>query len=59
MPAPRPQALSNISSCTRGSIMTIAEDAFSVMTLHRPSNVDDPDVLARLMGLVVDGIAEA
>lgn len=31
-----------------------AEDGFALVTLHRPSNVDDPEILARLLQLLRD-----
>jgi UDP-N-acetylglucosamine 2-epimerase (non-hydrolysing) len=30
------------------------EDGYGLLTLHRPSNVDDADVLARLLGVLAD-----
>ena len=35
-----------------GSNANWAESGFAVLTLHRPSNVDDPDVLSALLGAI-------
>ncbi|MDI6775224.1 MAG: UDP-N-acetylglucosamine 2-epimerase (non-hydrolyzing) [Verrucomicrobiota bacterium] len=33
------------------------DDGYALLTLHRPSNVDDPDILARLIGFFADEVA--
>jgi len=48
------QALSGLG---RSSWPTLNDDAFAVLTLHRPSNVDDRAVLAPLIDLLLGEIA--
>lgn len=37
--------------------VNIERDSFSVMTLHRPSNVDEPEVIERLMRFIAEEVA--
>jgi UDP-N-acetylglucosamine 2-epimerase (non-hydrolysing) len=41
----------------RGPVPALADDTFAVMTLHRPSNVDDRAVMTALMEVVLRDIA--
>ena len=38
-------------------VQRLAPGAFAVLTMHRPSNVDDPETLGRLAGFLVDEVA--
>ena len=40
------------------SKVSLPEDGFAVLTLHRPSNVDDKDVLGRLVDFFVDELTD-
>ncbi len=50
------QALPGVA---RPALPALNDDAFAIVTLHRPSNVDDRDVLAALVALLSDEIARA
>ncbi len=42
--------LANVARAVPASTMIGLEGGYALVTLHRPSNVDEPDVLARLLG---------
>ena len=44
---PAQKTLASIADIEEGS-----EDSYGLLTLHRPSNVDDPEVLERLVGVL-------
>lgn len=46
-----------LEGVTRGTMPPLADDAFAVITLHRPSNVDDRTVLTALVNMVLGEIA--
>jgi UDP-N-acetylglucosamine 2-epimerase (non-hydrolysing) len=46
------------AAVTRGSDGRSCDGPYGLLTLHRPSNVDEPDTLARLVGVLVEISAE-
>lgn len=46
-----------LEGVARGAVPALADDTFAVMTLHRPSNVDDRAVMTELMEVVLRDIA--
>jgi UDP-N-acetylglucosamine 2-epimerase (non-hydrolysing) len=55
--APEIRGLGAKGSGQRSEVDDLRENAFSLLTLHRPSNVDDRDVLTPLVRLLMDEIS--
>ena len=45
------------AGCEMGDVGKIADGSYATLTLHRPSNVDEPSVLGRLVDFFVDEVA--
>lgn len=42
----------------QAATLGLAPRGYAVLTLHRPSNVDDPALLEQIMGAILDGVTE-
>jgi UDP-N-acetylglucosamine 2-epimerase (non-hydrolysing) len=43
-----------VNDCSVSNLSSLQDNRYAVMTLHRPSNVDDPIVLSRLVRYITD-----
>jgi UDP-N-acetylglucosamine 2-epimerase (non-hydrolysing) len=50
--------LYNLSEAVPAAVTHDGDGPYGLLTLHRPSNVDEPDTLARLVGVLVEISAE-
>jgi UDP-N-acetylglucosamine 2-epimerase (non-hydrolysing) len=57
IPAEVSSQKSDVSSDLRSPISDLRQNAFSVLTMHRPSNVDNRDILEPLVRLLIDEVS--